>query len=215
MFTHVDAITGQLGRGLLLTLAMTALTFTGAVAGGLVVAVLRICPVAPLRAFGAGYVTVFRNIPLLVLLVLFVFGLPDLGLLYPLFATASTAMALYWAAFVCEVVRSGVRAVPRGQAEAARALGLGFGQCLRHVILPQAVRPMVQPLGSIFIGCALSTSLAAAVGVAELTGQAEFLTLRYDQPLTSFAITTVIYVALTLTSGLVAGRVERKLAVVR
>ena len=90
-----------------------------------------------------------------------------------------------------------------------------FGQCLRHVILPQAVRPMVQPLGSIFIGCALSTSLAAAVGVAELTGQAEFLTLRYDQPLTSFALTTVIYVAITLTSGFVAGRVERKLAVAR
>lgn len=102
-----------------------------------------------------------------------------------------------------------------GRVEAARALGLGFGECLRFVILPQAIRPMVQPLGYLFIGCALSTSLAAAVGVAELTGQAEFVTLPYDQPLTTFAITTVVYVVITLSSGLVAGRIERKLAVSR
>ncbi|MEU6140146.1 amino acid ABC transporter permease [Streptomyces sp. NPDC047081] len=215
MGAHLPDVAGQLGHGLLLTLALTALVFAGAVLIGIAVAVLRISPVAPLRAFGAAYVALFRNVPLLVLLVLFVFGLPDLGLLYPLFATAATAMALYWAAFVCEVVRSGVRAVPRGQVEAARALGLGFGACLRCVILPQAIRPMVQPLGSIFIGCALSTSLAAAVGVAELTGQAEFVTLRYDDPLTTFALTTVVYVAITLTSGLVAGRIERRLAVTR
>ncbi|MFI5555149.1 amino acid ABC transporter permease [Streptomyces sp. NPDC051738] len=215
MSAHLPDIAGQLAHGLLLTLALTALVFVGAVVAGVVVAVLRICPVAPLRSFGAAYVALFRNVPLLVLLVLFVFGLPDLGLLYPLFATAATAMALYWAAFVCEVVRSGVRAVPRGQVEAARALGLGFGACLRFVILPQAIRPMVQPLGSLFVGCALSTSLAAAVGVAELTGQAEFVTLRYDQPLTTFAITTVVYVAITLSAGLVTGRIERKLAVSR
>ncbi|MEV6480264.1 amino acid ABC transporter permease [Streptomyces sp. NPDC051576] len=215
MTDHLPDIAGQLGHGLLLTLALTALVFAGAVVGGVVVAVLRICPIKPLRAVGAAYVAVFRNVPLLVLLVLFVFGLPDLGLLYPLFATAATAMALYWAAFVCEVVRSGVRAVPPGQVEAARALGLGFGACLRYVILPQAIRPMVQPLGNIFIGCALSTSLAAAVGVAELTGQAQFVTLQYDQPLTSFALTTVVYVAITLTSGLFTGRLERRLAVAR
>lgn len=215
MGSHFPDVAGQLAHGLLLTLGLTALVFVGAVVGGVVVAVLRICPVAPLRSFGAAYIALFRNIPLLVLLVLFVFGLPDLGLLYPLFATVATAMALYWAAFVCEVVSSGIRAVPRGQVEAARALGLGFGKCLRFVILPQAIRPMVQPLGSIFIGCALSTSLAAVVGVAELTGQAEFVTLQYDQPLTTFAITTVVYVVITLSSGLVVGRIERKLAVSR
>jgi glutamate transport system permease protein len=215
MGTHFPDMAGQLARGLLLTLALTALTFMGAVVGGVVVAVLRICPVPPLRALASAYITLFRNVPLLVLLVLFVFGLPDLGLLFPLFPTAAMAMALYWAAFVCEIVRSGIRAVPRGQVEAARALGLGFGACLRCVILPQATRTMVQPLGSIFIGCALSTSLAAVVGVAELTGRAEFVTLQYDQPLTIFTITTVVYVMITLSSGLAIGRIERKLAVSR
>jgi glutamate transport system permease protein len=73
----------------------------------------------------------------------------------------------------------------------------------------------VQPLANVFIAVALSTSLAAAVGVAEMTGQAQFVTLKYDQPLTSFAATTVVYVLITMTSGLIAGRIERKVAIRR
>lgn len=210
-----EAMLRQLGHGLLLTLAMTALAFAGALLLGVLLAVCRIGPVPPLRLAGAAYVGLFRNTPLLVLLVLFVFGLPEVGLLYPLFATVTLTMALYWAAFVCEVVRSGVRTVPRGQIEAARALGLTFPQSLRYVIVPQALRAMVQPLGNVFIGLALGTSLGAAVGVPELTGQAQLVTLRYDNPLTSFAVTTAVYVVLTLGSGLVAGRIERKAAIRR
>ena len=212
---ELTATLGGLGHGLLLTLAMTGLAFTGAVLLGVLLAVCRISPVPPLRALGTAYVTVFRNVPLLVLLVLFVFGLPDVGLLFSLFLTVALTMALYWAAFVCEVLRAGIRTVPIGQAEAARALGLTAGQCIRHVILPQALRSMVQPLASVFIGLALSTSLAAAVGVAELTGQAEFATLKYDDPLTGFAATTVVYLLMTLSIGLLAGRIERKVAIRR
>ncbi|WP_327066227.1 amino acid ABC transporter permease [Kitasatospora sp. NBC_01250] len=206
---------GPLGHGLQLTLAMTAIAFTGALGLGVLLAVCRISPVPPLRALGTAYVTVFRNVPLLVLLVLFVFGLPDVGLLFSLFATVTLTMALYWAAFICEVLRAGIRTVPLGQAEAARALGLTATQSIRHIILPQALRSMVQPLANVFIAVALSTSLAAAVGVAEMTGQAQFVTLKYDQPLTSFAATTVVYVLITLTSGLIAGRIERKVAIRR
>ncbi|MDH6109634.1 glutamate transport system permease protein [Kitasatospora sp. MAP12-15] len=209
------ATLGQLGHGLLLTLAMTGLAFTGALVLGVLLAVCRISPVPPLRALGTAYVTVFRNVPLLVLLVLSVFGLPDVGLLFSLFLTVTATMALYWAAFICEVLRAGIRTVPLGQAEAARALGLTSGQCIRQVILPQALRSMVQPLASVFIALALSTSLAAAVGVAELTGQTEFATLRYDNPLTGFAASTVVYVLITLSIGLLAGRVERRVAVRR
>ncbi|MFF1871104.1 amino acid ABC transporter permease [Kitasatospora herbaricolor] len=209
----ISVMAGQLGHGLLLTLGMTALAFAGAVLLGLLLAVFRISPVLPLRAVATAYVTVFRNIPLLVLLVLFVFGLPDVGLLFSLFFTVTLTMALYWAAFICEVIRAGIRTVAIGQAEAARALGLSTGQVLRHVILPQALRSMVQPLANIFIGLALSTSLAAAVGVAELTGQAQFVMLKYDNPLTSFAVTTAVYVLITLSCALLAGRIERKVAI--
>lgn len=211
----ITAHLGDLGHGLLITLALTAIAAVGALVLGVLLAMCRISPVPPLRALGTAYITVLRNVPLLVLLVLLVFGLPEIGMLYSLFTTVAAAMVLYWAAFVCEVVRSGILTVPLGQVEAARALGLGFAQCLRHVILPQAMRSMVQPLGNVFIGLALGTSLAAAVGVPEMTGQAEFLTIRYDQPLLSFAATTVVYVAITLSSGLVAGSIERRTAIRR
>ncbi|HWC82704.1 MAG TPA: amino acid ABC transporter permease [Pseudonocardiaceae bacterium] len=206
---------GQLGHGLLLTLLMAVIGLVGSLALGVLLAVFRISPVPPLRALGTAYVTVFRNIPLLVLLVLFVFGLPDIGLLFPLFATVTAAMVLYWAAFVCEVVRAGVRAVPRGQIEAARALGLGFGLVLREVVLPQALRSMVQPLANIVIGLTLSTALAAAVGVNELTGQAQFFTIQYDIPIPVFIVCTAVYVVITLTTGVIAGRIERRLAILR
>jgi His/Glu/Gln/Arg/opine family amino acid ABC transporter permease subunit len=97
----------QFGRGLLLTAAPTGLTRVGALALGLLLAAFRIVPIWPLRAFGAVYVGLIRNLPLLVLLVLFVFGLPEVGLLHSLFPTVAVAMAVYWAAFVCEIVRSG------------------------------------------------------------------------------------------------------------
>ncbi|TDT97945.1 glutamate transport system permease protein [Streptomyces sp. 846.5] len=205
----------SLGHNLLLTLGLIGLAFAGALALGVLLAVCRIGPVPPLRAAATGYVTVFRNVPLLVLLVLFTFGLPNVGLLVPLFANAALAMALYWAAFVCEVVRSGVRTVPRGQIEAARALGMTFRQILGQVVLPQALRAMVQPLANVFIGTALSTSLAAAAGVPEITTWYENQANLADAPITAFAVISAIYVAITLTSGLLAGRIERKLAIRR
>src|SRR3712207_8272201 len=93
--------------------------------------------------------------PLLTLLVLVVFGLPDIGIRFSLFTSAAICMAVFAGAFVCEAVRGGINTVPVGQAEAARSLGLTFTQSLRYVILPPAFRTMVQPLVNIFIGIAL------------------------------------------------------------
>jgi glutamate transport system permease protein len=201
--------------GLLVTLELTVLSFLIALVLGTVLAIFRVSPVLPLRAFGAAYVGVLRNVPLLVLLVLFVFGLPDIGVRYSLFTSAVICMALYAAAFVCETVRSGIRTVPLGQAEAARAVGLSFGQVLGYVILPQAFRAMVQPLANVFIGVVLGTSLVAAVGVADLTNRGSALTLRYDEPLIVFAWATAFYVAITLGGGLLAGRLERAVRIRR
>ena len=201
----------ELLRGLAVTAELSALSFAGAMVLGTVVAVFRVSPVPPLRALGALWVGVLRNVPLLVLLVLFVFGLPEVGVRYSLFWTAVTCIALYASAFVCETVRSGIRTVPLGQAEAARAIGLTFTGSLRHVILPQAFRVMVQPLGNVFIGVVLGTSLVAAVGVADLTNKTESLDLKYDQPLLTFGLASLCYVAITLGGGLLVGRLERRL----
>ncbi|BBA96915.1 putative polar amino acid ABC transporter inner membrane subunit [Actinacidiphila reveromycinica] len=207
---------GVFGSGLRVSAEISACTFLLATLLGALLAVCRISPVLPLRVFGRLYVAVLRSIPLLVLLTLFVFGLPEVGVVYSLQWTAVTAMSLYWAAFFCEVLRAGVRAVPRGQIEAARALGLGFGQVLRLVVLPQAVRTVIQPVASLLIAVTLNSSLAAAVGVTqELTGQTELLDQRYAQPLLTFGAAAVLYVAIALSVGRLAGFLDRRMAVAR
>ncbi|GHB68442.1 amino acid ABC transporter permease [Streptomyces viridiviolaceus] len=215
----MDAITSHpdvFGHGLLMSLQISACTFVLAAAIGLLLAVCRISPVRPLRLFAAVYVSTVRSVPLLVLLALFVFGLPEIGLVYSLFWTVVTAMALYWAAFLCETVRAGVRAVPVGQTEAARALGMTFGQVLGSVIVPQALRCTVQPMASLLIAVVLNSSLAAAVGVTqELTGQTVLLDQQYAQPLVTFGAAAVCYVLITLAIGRTAAVLDRRLAVLR
>ncbi|MFF0717482.1 amino acid ABC transporter permease [Verrucosispora sp. NA02020] len=206
---------GRLGAGLLVTVELTAASFAGAMVLGTLLAIMRIVPVPLLRLCAAIYVQFMRNTPLLVLLVLFVFGLPEIGILYDLFWTVTTAMAMYGAALVAETIRSGIRTVPPGEAEAARALGMTTARSLRHVILPRAFRSMVQPLGNIFIAIALSSSLAAAVGVTELTGETDLINLEFADAGPTFLVSTALYLILTLSIGFVTGLLEKKVAIGR
>ncbi|MDT7557291.1 MAG: glutamate transport system permease protein, partial [Pseudonocardiales bacterium] len=195
MHVVIDSLGFLLG-GLLVTLELTALGFVGAMLLGTVLAVFRVSPVPPLRVAGAVYVEVLRNMPLLSLLVLVVFGLPDVGVTFSLFTSAAVCLAGFGAAFVCEAIRGGINAVPVGQAEAARALGFTFTQSLRHVILPPAFRTMVQPLVNIFIGIALGSSLAAAVGVSELTNRTQLLNLQSAEAVVLFLVSGAMYLAI-------------------
>jgi glutamate transport system permease protein len=197
------------------TVQLAVLSFLGALVVGTVVAILRISPVAPLRAAGLAYVEFFRNIPLLSLLFLVVFGLPDLDVTFSLFISAVIGMSLFSGAFVCESIRTGINTVPLGQAEAARAIGLTFTQSLRRVILPQAFRSMIQPLVNVWIGTLIGTSLAAAVGVYELTAQGQILQLQYAGGLPVFASIAVLYIAMALLSGGAGSWLERKVAIRR
>jgi glutamate transport system permease protein len=211
VLAHLD----DLLAGFVVTLELVVLGFVGAVVLGTVMAVCRVVPIPPLRLLGAVYVEFFRNIPLLTLLVLVVFGLPDAGLTFSFFTASAICLALTGAAFVCESIRGGVNSVPVGQAEAARAVGLTFGQSLANVILPQAFRTMVQPLVNVFIGVLLSSSLAAAVGVAELTNRTQELNLQYAQAIPTFVVATVLYVVVAFGGGGVGGWLERKMAIER
>jgi glutamate transport system permease protein len=206
---------GELLAGFGVTLELTLLGFVGALALGTVLAVFRVVPITPLRVVGSIVVEFFRNIPLLALLILFIFGLPDVGLTYSLFESSVICLALSGSAFVCETIRSGINAVAVGQAEAARAIGLSFSQSLRHVILPQALRIMVQPLTNVFIGVALGSSLAAAVGVAELTNRSQQLTLRYAEAVACFSASGVLYLGLALFGAATGGWLERRVAIKR
>jgi glutamate transport system permease protein len=126
------------------TLSYSAMAGVGALLLGTLLAALRVSPSAPLRGLGYVYVELLRNTPLTVVFFLMGFGLPQLDLALPNFYLSGlVALTLYTAAFVCEAIRSGINAVPPGQAEAARALGMSFTQVIGTVVLPQAVRTVI------------------------------------------------------------------------
>lgn len=206
LFDHL----GELLHGLLVTLELAVLAFPLAVVLGTLLGVCRVGPIAPLRAAAGFYVHCLRNSPMLLILVMVVFALPYVGATIPLFPSVVLALGLYFAAYVCETVRSGIAAIPAGQIEAARALGLPFSGVLRYVVLPQAFRSMVQPLGMIFINVSLGSALGAAVGVQELTGSARQFNLDHAQPVPSFLAAIVGYLLITLTAGQLTGLIERK-----
>ncbi len=211
VFSHFSEVLSALWT----TIELAVLSFVGAMIVGTIVAIMRISPVAPLRAAGLVYVEFFRNIPLLSLLFLVVFGLPDLNVTFSLFNSAVIGMALFSGAFVCESVRTGINTVAIGQAEAARAIGLTFTQSLRRVILPQAFRSMIQPLINVWIGTLIGTSLAAAVGVFELTAEGQLLQLNYAGGLPVFGAIALLYIAMALLSGGAGGWIERRVAIRR
>jgi glutamate transport system permease protein len=161
--------------GFVQTLKLLVVSAVFAMLIGTLVAAARVSPVSILRTVGAVYVTVFRNTPLFVLLILTYFGLPQLDIRFSFFTMVTMAMALYTASFVAEALRSGVNAVPVGQAEAARAIGLPFGQTMTQVVLPQSFRAVVPPMASVFIALAKNTSLASSFGIADATARMDGL----------------------------------------
>lgn len=201
--------------GLWLTIQLTGLSFAFALVVGTVVATMRVSPAAPLRAVGLLYVETIRNTPLLVLMLLFVFGLPKVGVKYSLFASAVVVLTAYTAAFVAETLRSGINTVAVGQAEAARALGLTFTQTLRYVVLPQAFRSVVPPLGSLLAAMVRNSAVAAVIGIHELTAQANRLETDYADPIPIFLAAGVMYLIVTLPIGLLTGVLERRAVVTR
>jgi glutamate transport system permease protein len=202
-------------EGLIVTLQLIAASFFGAVVVGVAITAMRVSPVGVLRGIGTAYVETFQNLPLLVLLVLAVFGLPEIGIKASLLVTAVVVIALYEAAYIAEALRSGVNAIAVGQGEAARALGLTFGQSLRHVVLPQALRTVIQPMGNIFIALAMNTALAGAVGVVDLTAAANRVNLMEAQPIPIFIGAGLAYALIAACAGFVTGRLERRLVMIR
>ncbi|MEU4547076.1 amino acid ABC transporter permease [Nonomuraea dietziae] len=205
----------ELWQGLVATLQLTVASFVGAAVLGVLITAMRVSPVGVLRALGTAYVETFQNLPLLVLLVLAFFGLPEIGIKAEPLVTAIVVISVYEAAYIAEALRSGVNAVGKGQGEAARALGLTFRQSLWHVILPQALRTVVQPLGNIVIALTMNTALAGAISVVDLTEEAKRINLVEAQPIAIFVGAGLMYALIAAGVGFVTGRLERRLVMVR
>lgn len=202
-------------RGIRTTISLTLTSFVVAFVIGMVVAAFRVSPVPPLRMAGSFYVGTVRNTPLAVLMVLFFFALPDVGIIYSSYVSAVIVLSAYTGSFIAETIRSGINSVARGQAEAARALGLTYPQVLRVVLLPQALRAVIAPLGSIFIALIKNSALANLISVTDLSGAAERLINDTAQPIPLFIAAAVGYLVLTIPSGLVLSRIEHRYAIKR
>ena len=210
-----------------MTVYLAFFSALGALAIGTVVAVLRVSPIRVLQILGSAYVNLIRNTPLTLLMVFSILGalyILGINLTDPASQTsirdngirwAIVALSVYHAAFVCEALRSGVNTVPSGQAEAARAIGLTFGQSLTQVILPQAFRGAIAPLGSTLIALIKNTTVAAAIGVAEAAGLMREVVENETGSMEVFLIFAMGFVVLTLPIGLLFTTMSRRLAVRR
>ncbi|WP_433503271.1 amino acid ABC transporter permease [Pseudonocardia halophobica] len=166
-------------RGFLGTIELFVVSAIGSLILGALLAAMRVSPVPILRAFGTLYVNILRNTPLTLVIFFFAFAYPRLEIAdLSYFTRACIGLILYTAAFVCEVIRSGVNTVPVGQAEASRALGFTFTQTLSQVVLPQAVRNVVPPLANIQIALLKNTTIAAGFSVTEAGGIYQALSER-------------------------------------
>jgi len=213
VFDNLDAF----GSGFLRSLNIIVWAMVGSLVLGMVVAACRVSPVPPLRAFGAFWVTLFRNTPLSLVLFFCAFGLPELGINRSFYFFGVLGLILYTSAFVCEAVRSGINSVSAGQAEAARSIGLKFTQTLRFVVLPQALRTVVPPLGSVIIAMFKNSAVVGAFGVGgDLWSTAQTLTsARGYETLPVFIGMAVGYLAITLPAGALLQVIERKVAIAR
>lgn len=205
----------------ILRLTITSTVFA-LVLGTLLVG-MRVSPVPVLRWFGAGWVNIFRNTPLTLIIFFCYFGLfATLGLKFSddiplnLFWLGVIGLSVYTAAFVCEALRSGINTVPAGQAEAARAIGLTFAQTLRIIILPQAGRAVIAPLGSVFIALAKNSTIVGTIGLAEASNTMKAFINDYgDEVIPIFLVFAGTFAVVLIPIGYLFGWLANKLAVKR
>jgi glutamate transport system permease protein len=203
--------------GFLKSVLICVLALVGSLVLGTLIATFRVSPVPVLRSVGTAYVTIVRNTPLTLVLFFFAFGLPELGINTSYYRFGLAALIIYTAAFVCEAVRSGINSVSSGQAEAARSIGLTFGQSLTLIVLPQAMRTVVPPLGSVIIAMFKNSAVLGAFGVGGdlwSTG----LNLSSAQgypPLPVFIGVAIGYLCITIPAGIALQLIERKVAIAR
>lgn len=205
------------GQALLLTWKLTALSFVPGVLLGMGVAMLRLFPLPPLRWVLTVYVETFRNIPSVALLIFIVFALPDLEFVIDYEPSVVLTLVLVCSAFTADYVRSGINTIPGGQIEAALSLGMRPARIIGSVVLPQALRSVVQPMTSLLIALMLSTSLASQVPFPgrELTTLVSKIATDSAAGMAAFAVAAAMYVASGLLIAWAGAALDRKLRILR
>ena len=192
------------------TIALSLIAFIGGAIGGLIVALSRTGDVPALRLAATGFTQVFQGTPLLLQLFLIFFGAPVLGLDINPWVAAGAALILNSSAFLGEIWRGCIDAIPRGQWEAADALSLSYAAKMRDVVLPQAARIALAPTVGFMVQIIKGTSLAAIIGFTEVTRAGQIINNATFQPLIVFSVVAAIYFVLCWPLSLLAARMERR-----
>ncbi|MBN8558645.1 MAG: ABC transporter permease subunit [Proteobacteria bacterium] len=205
------------GQALFLTWKLTLLSFVPGFVLGLVVTVLRLLPLPPLRWVLTVHVEIFRNIPSVALLIFIVFALPDLNVVIDYEPSVVLTLALVCSAFTADYLRAGINTIPGGQIEAALSLGLRPLRVITAVVLPQALRSVVQPMTSLLIALMLSTSLASQVPFPgrELTALVSKIANDSAAGMAAFALAAAMYVATGLLIAWAGAALEKKARILR
>jgi aspartate/glutamate/glutamine transport system permease protein len=174
---------------------------------GTLLAVMRIAPVKPLNWFGTAYVEFIRNIPVLVIVFFTYLAGTFSGML-----AGTIGLTIYTAAFIAEAIRAGIMSVPKGQMEAARSTGLTYGQAMRMVILPQAIKIVIPPLGNQFINLVKNSSLLAVVAGGDLMYQGDLISASTFVTFDTYVFVAIFYLILTIPLSLGVGFLEKRMA---
>jgi polar amino acid transport system permease protein/putative glutamine transport system permease protein len=201
---------GFLGAGALLTVEACALALLGSLAVGAGIAMARTSASAALRKAAAAYVDIFRNVPFIVQLFFFYYGLPEIGLYIDAFTTGVIALSIAGGAFASDVIRSGILAIDTGVIDAAQVSGLSRRVIFTKIVLPIALRTSVRPLGSVLINLILTSSILSTITLNELTGSAKIVAADTFRPFEVYAVLLVIYAALTYAVSIAINLLHRR-----
>lgn len=217
----ISALLTQYGdkylQALLTTWKLTVFSFAIAFLIGILITVIRVCPIRPLQLFGDFYVQIFRNIPGAALLILLVYALPYLNIILSYYMCVLIATSLIPSAFCSEYLMAGMNTIAPGQIEAARALGMSFSKIMKNIVIPQALRSSVLSLTNLLVATMLTTALASQVPLnpMDLTGLVSHINTHAVGGVTAFLISAVLYCATAVVIGQIGARIDRKVRILR
>ena len=202
---------GFLFYGVLTTLALTIAAIIGGLVLGIALALMRMSPLRPVSAIAQAYIWLFRGTPLLVQLLIIYTGLPlAIGVRFSVLEAALLGLILNEAAYLAEIVRSGILSVPEGQSNAAKALGFTNAQVMRYIVMPQATRIIIPPLGNSVNGLLKTTSVTSVISMEELLRRTQILIQEKFLVLELFAVAAIYYLILTTLWDVVQRRIEAR-----
>ncbi|MDN4595104.1 amino acid ABC transporter permease [Polycladomyces subterraneus] len=198
--------------GFLVTLSASVLALGLSLAIGTFIAVLRLSGVRPLEILGTAYVEFFRNTPIVIQVFMFAIGLPTLGIRFSEFTSGVLGLSIYTGAFIAEALRAGIQSVPKGQMEAARSSGMSYVQAMRYVILPQAFKLVIPPLGNQFVNLVKNSSVLAIIAGGDLLYTADSVSSDTFEVAVVYGFVALLYLVITLPISIGVNWLERRLS---